>query len=504
NCDITYITNHEIGFDYLRDNYGTKSLDQLVLRELHYAIIDEVDSILVDEARVPLIISGPAGKPAELYYEVDRVVSTLQRGEENKETHETTGDFIVDEKAKNATLTEEGQAKVERMLGVDNLNDPKNIEINHCVQAALKARYCYRRDVDYVVKDGEVIIVDEFTGRLMPGRRWSDGLHQAVEAKERVRIQEESQTLATITYQNFFRMYDKLAGMTGTAKTEEGEFVQIYGMEVIVVPTNKPCIRRDHPDIVYKTEEQKFRGIIYEILETHARQQPILVGTRNIEVSERLSARTRPDKLRMQLLLLLIQEELQAKQRAKEIPKKEWQQYRAAANRRLEDMTYAEVTRLARKLGLNPDVLAEENMQRLRNLFNLDGESEAKFCQALEVGIPHNVLNAKYHEQEARIVAQAGRKGAVTIATNMAGRGTDILLGGNPEFLAREEVGEEADEETYQQALAKYRELCAQEHEEVVRLGGLHIIGTERHESRRIDNQLRGRSGRQGDPGSSR
>lgn len=417
--DITYGTNNEFGFDYLRDNMAHRP-DQLVQRELNYAIVDEVDSILVDEARTPLIISGQAEKSTELYYTFARIVPKLIR--------ET--DYNVDEKAHTATITESGVAKVEKMLGVENLYEDRNIELTHQLNQALKAHGLMKRDKDYVVKDGQVIIVDEFTGRLMFGRRYSDGLHQAIEAKEGVKIERESQTLATITFQNYFRMYNKLAGMTGTAVTEEQEFKKIYDLDVVVIPTNMPMIRADQPDVIYKTEQAKFRAVVDEITERHSRGQPVLVGTISIEKSEVLSGM------------------------------------------------------LKRK------------------------------------GIPHQVLNAKFHDKEAEIVAQAGRLGAVTIATNMAGRGTDIVLGGNPEFLARQELrkqghefetsGElagsvpapEEDQEVYQTLLEKYRQQSEEERRRVVEAGGLHIFGTERHESRRIDNQLRGRCGRQGDPGS--
>jgi len=416
--DITYGTNNEFGFDYLRDNMAQHP-DQLVQRELNYAIVDEVDSILIDEARTPLIISGQAEKSTDLYYTFAKVVPRLVR--------ET--DYNIDEKAHTVAITESGVAKVEKMIGVENLYDDKNIELAHHLNQALKAHGLMKRDRDYVVKDGQVIIVDEFTGRLMFGRRYSDGLHQAIEAKEGVKIERESQTLATITFQNYFRMYDKLAGMTGTAATEEQEFKKIYGLDVVVIPTNKPMIRKDLPDVIYKTEQAKFSAVVEEIAARHDRGQPVLVGTISIEKSEILS-----------------------------------------------------------------------NMLRRR-------------------GIAHQVLNAKYHDKEAEIVAQAGRLGAVTIATNMAGRGTDILLGGNPEFLARYELrkqghefetaGELAsvpagtDDAVYRALLEKYRAQSEEERRLVVEQGGLHIIGTERHESRRIDNQLRGRCGRQGDPGSS-
>ncbi|APG26296.1 preprotein translocase subunit SecA [Syntrophotalea acetylenica] len=421
-CDITYGTNNEFGFDYLRDNMKF-SLDDYVQRPLHYAIVDEVDSILIDEARTPLIISGPSEASSELYYSVNRIIPMLKKGEviESRDgrvgqtVREYTGDYTVDEKARSATLTEEGVARVESLLGVENLYDPGNIEILHHVNQALKAHALFRRDVDYVVKDGEVMIVDEFTGRLMPGRRWSDGLHQAVEAKEGVKIESENQTLATITFQNYFRMYEKLAGMTGTADTEATEFSEIYKLEVVVIPTNRPLARTDQGDVIYKTTGEKFKAVVEDIIQRHAEGQPVLVGTISIENSEILS-----------------------------------------------------------------------EMLRKR-------------------GVPHNVLNAKHHEREAEIVAQAGRKGAVTIATNMAGRGTDIILGGNPELLAqRETSGTEEDEAVHAQALARFKEVCAKEKQEVLAAGGLYILGTERHESRRIDNQLRGRAGRQGDPGASR
>jgi preprotein translocase subunit SecA len=421
-CDITYGTNNEFGFDYLRDNMKF-SLDDYAQRPLHYSIVDEVDSILIDEARTPLIISGPSEKSSELYYTVDRIIPMLQKGEviESRDgkigqtVKEYTGDYTVDEKAKSAMLTEQGVAKVERLLGVENLYEPTNIEILHHVNQALKAHAMFRRDVDYVVKDGEVMIVDEFTGRMMPGRRWSDGLHQAVEAKEGVKIESENQTLATITFQNYFRMYDKLAGMTGTADTEAAEFHEIYKLDVVVIPTNRPMVRQDQSDVIYKTEKEKFQAVVEDIVECHGKGQPVLVGTISIENSEVLSE-------------------------------------------------------LLRKRG-----------------------------------IPHNVLNAKHHEREAEIVSQAGRKGAVTIATNMAGRGTDIILGGNPEMLARREAATAEDPEAASQdLLPRYREVCSAEKAEVLASGGLYILGTERHESRRIDNQLRGRSGRQGDPGESR
>ncbi|HEX6904030.1 MAG TPA: preprotein translocase subunit SecA [Thermoanaerobaculia bacterium] len=415
--DITYGTNNEFGFDYLRDNMKF-DLESMVQRAHHYAIVDEVDSILIDEARTPLIISGPSEESVDKYYVIDRVIPRLVKGEEIDEgdgKKSTTGDYLIDEKAHQASLTDEGVEKVEKLLGIRNLYDPENMEVIHGVNQALRAHALYQRDVDYLIQDGKVVIVDEFTGRMMPGRRWSDGLHQAVEAKEGVKIERENQTLATITFQNYFRMYKKLAGMTGTADTEAAEFGQIYKLDVTVIPTNRPMIREDRADLVYRTAQEKWKAVVDEIREAQQRGQPVLVGTVSIEKSEMLSKLlSRPPK------------------------------------------------------------------------------------------VPHVVLNAKFHEREASIVAQAGRKGAITIATNMAGRGTDIVLGGNPEGLARSEADPVTEPEAYQAALERYLETCAREREEVLAAGGLHILGTERHESRRIDNQLRGRSGRQGDPGSSR
>ena len=402
NCDITYGTNNEFGFDYLRDNMKF-DLSDYVQRPLNYAIVDECDSILIDEARTPLIISGPAEASTEKYYQINSIIPHLQ-----KEVH-----FTLEEKSRSVSLTEEGNHKVEQLLGVENLYDAQNIELLHHVYQGLKAHHLYRLDVEYMVKDGEIVIVDEFTGRLMPGRRWSDGLHQAIEAKEKVEVKNENQTLATITFQNYFRMYKKLAGMTGTADTEAVEFKKIYNLEVTVIPTNRPIARRDLEDVVYKTQDAKFRAIMNDIKERREKGQPVLVGTVSIEKSEMLS------------------------------------QYLKRAE------------------------------------------------------IPHNVLNAKHHEREAEIIAQAGRKGAVTIATNMAGRGTDIVLGGNAEFMARQ-LGHDETDPAYVEAVRRYREQCEREKQEVISAGGLYIVGTERHESRRIDNQLRGRSGRQGDPGESR
>src|SRR5437870_5348562 len=407
--DITYGTNNEFGFDYLRDNMKF-DLAQCVQCKHNYAIVDEVDSILIDEARTPLIISGPSEESTDKYYRIDKIVPKLRR----------EIDYQVDEKHRTVTLTEEGIARSETLLAIDNLYDPNNMEILHHINQALKAHTLYKRDVEYVVKEGEVLIVDEFTGRLMPGRRWSDGLHQAVEAKEGIKIQQENQTLATITFQNYFRMYKKLAGMTGTAETEAEEFLKIYKLDVAVIPTNRLLGRIEYSDVIYRTEREKFEAVVKEIKQCHERGQPALVGTISIDRAEKLSSMLK------------------------------------------------------------------------------------------RAGVKHVVLNAKYHEKEAEIVAQAGRKGAVTIATNMAGRGTDILLGGNAEFMARDVLRKReidplsATPQQWNEAIAQVKPQIDKEHEEVVQVGGLHIIGTERHEARRIDNQLRGRSGRQGDPGSSR
>ena len=449
-ADVTYGTNNEFGFDYLRDNMKFDIKD-CVQRGHNYAIVDEVDSILIDEARTPLIISGASEESTDKYYKVNRIIPKLEKGEELEvapgEPAQLTGDFVVDEKHRNITVTDEGWVKVEGLLGIGNIADPENWPLKHHVETAIKAHALYRKDVEYVIKDGEVIIVDEFTGRMMPGRRWSDGLHQAIEAKEGVKIERENQTLATITFQNYFRMFKKLAGMTGTAETEATEFDKIYKLEVVVIPTNMQMLRIENPDIVYRTEKEKYFAAADEIQQLAAKGQPVLVGTTSVEKSERLS-----------------------------------------------------------------DLLKKK-------------------------GIKHVVLNAKFHEREAEIVAQAGRKGMITIATNMAGRGTDILLGGNPEFMAKQEMvkkgiaqqlrvaqgkieGPQEDGETsifyyngneytvptdkWAEALERYKAQTDVEHDEVTAVGGLHILGTERHESRRIDNQLRGRAGRQGDPGSSR
>jgi preprotein translocase subunit SecA len=402
--DVTYGTNNEFGFDYLRDNMKY-DISDYVQRSLNYSIVDEVDSILIDEARTPLIISGPSEDSTDKYYKINRIVPKLQK----------EADFTIDEKARNVILTEDGNIKAEKLIGAGNLYDPDNIQLVHHLLQALRAHHLFKKDVDYVVKDGSVTIVDEFTGRLMPGRRWSDGQHQAIEAKEDVKIESENQTLASITFQNYFRMYDKLAGMTGTADTEAEEFAKIYNLDVIIIPTHMSMIRNDNPDVIYKTENGKFNALVKEIENLHKKGQPALVGTISIENSEIIS-------------------------------------------------------------------------KMLKNK-----------------GINHSVLNAKHHDKEAEIIAQAGKNGAVTIATNMAGRGTDIVLGGNPEGIAREMIkNEEPTEEELKQAFDEAREICTSNREKVLENGGLFIMGTERHESRRIDNQLRGRSGRQGDPGASR
>ncbi|HST50931.1 MAG TPA: preprotein translocase subunit SecA [Pyrinomonadaceae bacterium] len=437
-ADITYGTNNEFGFDYLRDNMKF-DLATCVQRDHYFAVVDEVDSILIDEARTPLIISGASDEATDKYYQANAIIPHLKRAEMGPDDKPGPGDYIVDEKQHSAVLTEEGVDKSEMLLGVGNLYDPSNMEMLHCVENALKAHTLYRLDHHYVVQDGQVIIVDEFTGRLMQGRRWSDGLHQAVEAKEGVKIERENQTLATITLQNYFRLYDKLAGMTGTAETEAAEFDATYKLEVAVIPTNRAMIRKDNSDVIYRTLPEKWDAVVEEIVELHEKGQPVLVGTVSVENSELIS-------------------------------------------------------RSLSKAGIR-------HRDESGNIL-IEGDGT----------IPnyHHVLNAKHHEREAEIVAQAGRKGAITIATNMAGRGTDILLGGNPEFLAREHLKrqeidpDEATEEQFEEALSYIKPVVEKEHKEVVSLGGLHILGTERHESRRIDNQLRGRAGRQGDPGSSR
>jgi preprotein translocase subunit SecA len=446
-ADITYGTNNEFGFDYLRDNMKFELADQ-VQRGNYFCIVDEVDSILIDEARTPLIISGPTDKTTDKYGIANKIIPDLEEGEliEKLESKTWSGDYVVDEKARAVSITDEGWEKIEGLLGIGNIADPENWDMKHHIEVAVKAHSLYKRDVEYVVKDGEVIIVDEFTGRLMPGRRWSDGLHQAVEAKEGVQIRKEDQTLATITFQNYFRLYDKLSGMTGTAETEAAEFGSIYELDILVIPTNRQLLRIENPDVVFRTTKEKYLAVADEIAKFHASKQPVLVGTTSIEKSELLS-----------------------------------------------------------------DILKGK-------------------------GVRHVVLNAKFHEKEAEIVAQAGRLGMVTIATNMAGRGTDILLGGNPEFMARQDLVKtskaravsaaegtispvaapgfvrfyyqsqefEVSQEQWDTAIAAHEAATKADHDAVIEAGGLHILGTERHESRRVDNQLRGRAGRQGDPGSSR
>ncbi len=511
-ADITYGTNSEFGFDYLWDNMAF-SKEELVQRELNFAIVDEVDSILIDEARTPLIISGQAHESTDMYYKMDRVIARLR-----KET-----DFTVDEKAKTAMLTEEGIRKVEESFGCGNLADPENLELMQHASSALKARAVFKRDVDYVVKDGQVHIVDEFTGRLMFGRRWSDGLHQAVEAKEGVRIQEENQTLATITYQNYFRLYNKLAGMTGTALTEEDEFRKIYALDVVEIPTNRAMIRRDYADVIYKNEEAKFRGLIEEILRHYTRQQPILVGTRSIEVSERVSERLISERLQLLAATIILRRKLEE---TKGIDNEKKSQYHALMNSKFDELTLPRLTGLAKHVGVSPNMLDEENILALGAILDIAEDDLPVLESALKDGIVHNILNAKYHEMEAQIISEAGRQGAVTIATNMAGRGVDIILGGSVEVEEESTPSESAEDNTLERPntarndfdpsaaswdfqtwldvnRAKW-ESMSDEAKEVVYRGGLHIIGTERHESRRIDNQLRGRSGRQGDPGSAK
>jgi preprotein translocase subunit SecA len=508
-CDITYGTNHEFAFDYLRDNM-VFSLDDLVQRELNYAIIDEVDSILIDEARTPHIISGQVEEDVSIYYRVDSFVRRLQPGR----------DYIVDEKHHAVTLTEEGTDRLEQLMGIKNLAD--EVELMPYINAALKAHGLFKRDVHYVVRNGEIIIVDEFTGRLMHGRRYSDGLHQAIEAKEGVPIKQESQTIAVVTFQNYFRLYKKLAGMTGTAKTEEEEFRKIYGMDVVVIPTHRPMIRIDHPDVVYKTMEAKLRGIALEILRLYTKQQPVLVGTRSIEMSEVVSSRLTFDKLQLLVLIERIRHTLEAR---KDIPKNQREEWRKTLLMPLPSLSMRQIAPICRALELPTDPLHESHLQWFLDRWELPAENRVYLQEALEHGIPHNVLNAKYHEKEALIIAEAGRKGAVTIATNMAGRGVDILLGGSvvkpdsPGMSDKSDGSDSSDGADQPAPEMSFRRggkvraapplpLSEQERsaaaEEVRKLGGLFILGTERHESRRIDNQLRGRAGRQGDPGESR
>lgn len=504
-CDITYGTNHEYGFDYLRDNMAF-DLEQLSMRELNFAIIDEVDSILIDEARTPHIISGPSSEDVSIYKQVNEVVKQLE-----PEVH-----YTVDKKNHSASLTEEGMDRVEELMGIDNIaSDPR---LFHHVSASVKAYALFDRDVEYVVRGNEVVIVDENTGRMMFGRRFSDGLHQALEAKENVPIQRESQTVAVITFQNLFRLYNKLGGMTGTAKTEEDEFRKIYGLDVVTVPTHRPNKRVDQPDIIYKTEEAKFRGMAWEILRLHSKQQPVLAGTRSIEMSERISERLMPDMLQK----LMIATRLRDMNEKKSTPKEHRQLVTDLVNTPLKEWNKQDVSTVLAQVGLPSDPLSEEYLDWALSEWKLDKpENKEVLKESLMHGIPHNVLNAKFHEQEALIIAEAGRKGQVTIATNMAGRGVDILLGGRvqDELVNRARNMEDGEYDEYTGTYISYRrggkERAAPPlplddterralSEEVRELGGLYILGTERHESRRIDNQLRGRAGRQGDPGESR
>ncbi len=556
-ADITYGTNNEYGFDYLRDNMAF-SKDDLVQREPHYAIVDEVDSILIDEARTPLIISGSVEQSTDRYGVVDAIVVKMTRGKDDPKKDKDNPDadklnpkihYVVDEKAKTATITDAGVTFMEKALGVDNLAD--NHEVMHYLTASMKAHGVFRKDIDYVVKDSgegpEIIIVDENTGRLMFGRRYSDGLHQAIEAKEHVEVKNESQTLATVTFQNYFRLYPKLAGMTGTAKTEEDEFRKIYALDVVMVPTNKPVQRLDHADVIYKSEEHKLRGIAAEVMRIYCKQQPVLVGTRSIEMSERVSRRVSP----AQLSLLCMVEVIRARiENSKSIANDKKAQYTALLNtpfephtdkdnKRRAPLSIAQLRPILKELSIGENPLAADNRSEVANIFEIAAAGMERLEEALTHGIEHSVLNAKFHEKEAIIIAEAGRKGAVTIATNMAGRGVDILLGGKhinqelppvdgslkslkaAEIAAETAEGEEyvdpvlAEEEDYRRfSSPKVLDavttgaLTDEEHkkagDEVRKLGGVFILGTERHESRRIDNQLRGRAGRQGDPGESR
>jgi len=524
-CDITYVTNSELGFDYLRDNMAVAP-EQLVLRHdtpLHYAIVDEVDSILIDEARTPLIISGPAEKATDMYYRMASIAQKLERGEKAPPgtKAEPTGDYTIDEKQKSVHLTLQGIAKAERLIGIEGLFNTENMELAHMVTQAVRAKELYFKDREYIVQEGQVVIVDEFTGRLQPGRRFGEGLHQAIEAKEGVKIERENQTLATVTYQNFFRLYEKTAGMTGTAKTEEKEFQDIYAMDVVTIPTNRPVVRDDASDVVYRSEKGKFFAVVEEIAEKFEKGQPVLVGTISVEKSERLSVMLGETRHFMPRL------EARTQMLAKALEKQngpEWDKLKKVLER--------------------PGSLRDQDFEPFESLVPAKGNirvawdylKKAVFAiELIRKGIPHQVLNAKHHDKESEIVAQAGRSKTVTISTNMAGRGTDIKLGGNAEYLAaalmekegfnryewqvelfiKKLVHSHEDEALKMVAelevkpsivdeIRRLRDTCAADEIRVKELGGLHIIGTERHESRRIDNQLRGRSGRQGDPGSSR
>ncbi len=514
-CDITYGTNNEYGFDYLRDNLAVPG-QELAQPELTFAIVDEVDSILIDEARTPLIISGQAEASSDLYVKMDRIIRQLK--EER--------DYKIEEKQKTATFSDDGQRRVELALGVQNLADAENLSLMQHASAALRAHAVYKRDIDYLVKKNEegkeeVVIIDENTGRLMFGRRWSDGLHQAVEAKEGVKIENENQTLATITFQNLFRLYPKLGGMTGTAKTEEDEFRKIYALDVVQVPTNKPMIRQDNADIIYKSQEAKLRGIAREILTLFARQQPVLVGTRSVEMSERVSDRLRYDRLQLLALTDLLRDKLE---NTKGLDKAKYAEWGPILNQRLSPygipkgesipvLSASQLTEMARHFGMATSMNDSANRDALAKLLEIAPGDRGRLDEAMTHGIPHNILNAKSHEKEAHIIAEAGRKGSVTVATNMAGRGVDILLGGS--MVSDEESHKEAgDDYEYRRGgnpvvgLSPVGERGSAEHQkeadEVRALGGLFILGSERHEARRIDNQLRGRAGRQGDPGASR
>lgn len=505
-CDITYGTNHEFGFDYLRDNMCF-SKDQLTQRELNYAIVDEVDSILIDEARTPLIISGRGSRSSEMYNKADKWILQLQKER----------DYTVDEKLKTAMLTEEGTRRIEEITGCGNLNAAENTDLNFYVTSALKAHANFKRDKDYVVKDNQVIIVDEFTGRLMYGRRWSEGLHQAIEAKEHVKIAEESQTLATVTYQNFFRLYNKLAGMTGTALTEEEEFRKIYSLDVVEIPTNKPIMRKDNADVVYKTEEGKYRGIAIEVLKAHIRQQPVLVGTRSITVSEIIAELLTSERLQVICLGEILRV---VSDNSKTLSKEDKDAILQLVNMPLADLNVHKFAKAMKLLGLDPNVLDHENIKLLVKILDTKEKCAPALRYALKNGIARNVLNAKFHEKEADIIAEAGKRGAVTIATNMAGRGVDIILGGknaektDPEsdtnitdqldvFVPVSEDDTDWDFAAWKAHNKEKWDKMKDVQRDVYLRGGLQIIGTERHESRRIDNQLRGRSGRQGDPGRS-
>lgn len=505
-ADITYGTNNEFGFDYLRDNMET-SLNDCAQRDYFYAIVDEVDSILIDEARTPLIISGiPTEGKREIYIVMAKLSTRLKKG---KDKDDLTGDYWVDEKARNVILTDKGIKNAEQTLGIDDLWDIRGGNLSHHLLQALKAKELFKKDTDYVIKSNpennnkpEIVIVDEFTGRLMMGRRWSDGLHQAIEAKENVQIQEETLTLASITFQNLFRLYPKLAGMTGTALTEKEEFKKIYNLDVISIPTNRENIRDDLDDQVYRTEKYKFYSVIEEIVKTHITGRPVLVGTISIEKSELISELLSKPQIMTKIMVEKAQRVL-----------------KLLKDRKIEN----ESSNILKKLLDRPGNLKSSDikplLEDLRKKYN-DGELAFAFerlestiivTETIRNKIPHNILNAKHHEKEASIVAQAGRLDTITIATNMAGRGTDIILGGNPEFLAKEAItrfklSEDSKEykEAWNELYQKYKNECDEEHKKVVELGGLHIIGTERHEARRIDNQLRGRCARQGDPGSTK